>query len=127
MTDQTFPETKYWGKKNKPGGALAVHKQLLPDGFPQKLSPDASLKLCDHAPGGFQWGYTGSGPAQLALAILFDVTGNPELSLSLYQDFKFDVVASWGDEWEMTSREILEWISKERSRELHKAAASSQN
>ena len=127
MTDHTFPETKYWGKKTRRGGNQIVYKRLLPNGWEQKLSPDASLKLRDHSPDGFQWGNNGSSPAQLALALLLDVTGNPELSLSHYQDFKFDVVASWGDEWEITSWEILEWISEERSRELHKAVASSQN
>lgn len=30
------------------------------------------LDLYDHSPTGFEWGYSGSGPAQLALAILAD-------------------------------------------------------
>ena len=34
------------------------------------LDPKASLKVANHSPTGFAWGYSGSGPTQLALAIL---------------------------------------------------------
>lgn len=36
---------------------------------------DPKLKLVNHSPTGFSWGYGGSGPAQLALAILADHFG----------------------------------------------------
>lgn len=36
----------------------------------QTLSPDKSQKVWNHSPDGFNWGYGGSGPAQLALALL---------------------------------------------------------
>lgn len=36
----------------------------------RKLNPRNDL--CNHSPDGFEWGYGGSGPAQLALAILVD-------------------------------------------------------
>lgn len=58
------------------------------------LSPTASQKLRNHSPDGFNWGYGGSGPAQLALAILL-VYMVAEEALSIYQDFKFKVVAGW--------------------------------
>jgi len=51
--------------------------------------------LCDHSPTGFAWGYGGSGPAQLALAILADVYDD-EFALANYQQFKWDVVAKFG-------------------------------
>jgi hypothetical protein len=41
----------------------------------------------------FAWGYGGSGPAQLALAILADFLENDEMALKLYQKFKFHVIA----------------------------------
>jgi hypothetical protein len=41
---------------------------VLVDGV--KLDPKPSQKLRNHSPDGFAWGYPGSGPAQLALAIL---------------------------------------------------------
>lgn len=63
-------------------GSLVVTK----DG--KALSPKPSQKLFDHSPDGFQWGYGGSGPAQLALALLLDVIGDGGLSVRLHQDFK---------------------------------------
>lgn len=123
----THPETRYWGKRISRPGALPVYKQLLPDGETTELSPAASQKLRNHSPDGFNFGYGGSGPAQLALALLLDVTGNPELAQSCYQDFKFHYVASWGEAWSITSREILEWIGKFRSLELGKNVLISRN
>lgn len=53
------------------------------------LDPKPSQKVCNHSPDGFNWGYGGSGPAQLALAIKLKLTGKPDG----YQNFKFDFVA----------------------------------
>ena len=36
------------------------------------------LDLQNHSPDGFEWGYGGSGPSQLALAILADCLGDDE-------------------------------------------------
>lgn len=127
MTEKTYPETRYSGKRVSAGGGQPVYKQLLPDGKRTELSPAASLLLRDHSPDGFQWGYGGSGPAQLALALLLDVTGNPALVQDHYQDFKFEVVASWGEEWKITSQEILDFISKCRALELQQTVAFSKN
>lgn len=54
----------------------------------KKLSPAKSLARRNHSPDGFNWGYAGSGPAQLALAICI------ELDLDKYQNFKFDHIAT---------------------------------
>ncbi len=51
------------------------------------------LDLATHSPTGFEWGYSGSGPAQLALALLADALGDEEQALALYQSFKWQVVA----------------------------------
>jgi len=53
---------------------------------------DRRGELRNHSPNGFAWGYDGSGPAQLALAMLADLFGD-ETALEEYQAFKFDVVA----------------------------------
>lgn len=76
------------------------------------LSPERSQKLWNHSPDGFQWGYGGSGPAQLALALLLDATGDSELAVRLHQLFKWVFVAKWGDQWEITTEEIKDWIQK---------------
>lgn len=69
-----------------------------------------SLEICNHSPSGFNWGYGGSGPAQLALAILFDLTGDKELSYALHQRFKRDFVSKWTERWFITEADIRSWI-----------------
>lgn len=54
---------------------------------------DPRYDLVNHSPTGFAWHYEGSGPAQLALAILADVAGEA-IALAHYQDFKRDVIAA---------------------------------
>lgn len=79
----------------------------------RELSTDASLKLFNHSPTGFEWGYGGSGPAQLALAILLDFTRDPVESLKLHQSFKFMVIAGLEkDEWLLTEAQITTAIGK---------------
>lgn len=58
------------------------------------LDQGPSLKIRNHSPDGFNWGYGGSGPAQLSLAILMKYLP-VEYALELYQDFKFSVVGKW--------------------------------
>lgn len=45
-----------------------------------------------HSPDGFEWGYGGSGPAELAKDILWDFLGE-QPSPQLYQQFKWDLIA----------------------------------
>ena len=58
------------------------------------LRPDKSQKIHNHSPDGFNWGYGGSGPAQLALAILLKYLPVDD-AMDYYQAFKFSVVATW--------------------------------
>jgi hypothetical protein len=55
----------------------------------KRLDPGPSQKAYNHSPDGFNWGYGGSGPAQLALAITLKLTGQ----VHGYQDFKWAVIA----------------------------------
>jgi hypothetical protein len=79
------------------------------------LMPGPSQQLYNHS-SDFNWGYGGSGPAQLALALLLDVTGDPDLSVKLHQHFKWQVVAGWGDSWQITSDEVKKWVATEISK-----------
>src|SRR4051812_13258550 len=56
------------------------------------LSEKESQLMRNHSPDGFNWGYGGSGPAQLALAILLR-TMEVDDAMRLYQSFKFRVIA----------------------------------
>lgn len=76
---------------------------------------DPRLDLRNHSPSGFEWGYAGSGPAQLALAILADHLGDGSKALSLYQDFKFAVIARLPREgWTLTSEQIQQAVESLR-------------
>ena len=67
--------------------------------------------LWEHSPTGFEWGYGGSGPAQLALALLADHLGDDELAVALHQDFKWAVVSKLSrPTWTLTSDQIEEAV-----------------
>jgi len=74
------------------------------------------LDLWNHSPTGFEWGYAGSGPAQLALAIVGDHTGDDEQALNLYQRFKWAVVVELprNRRWTLTSRDIDQALERIR-------------
>lgn len=64
------------------------------------------LNLRNHSPTGFEWGYMGSGPAQLSLAILDDLFGSA-FALKHYMRFKFEVVGKLRREgWTLTEETI---------------------
>lgn len=62
------------------------------DGKP--LDPGPSQRVFNHSPDGFAWGYGGSGPAQLALALLLAAGIPAETATRLHQGFKNDHVAN---------------------------------
>ena len=75
----------------------------------QPLNP--RLDLWNHSPSGFEWGYPGSGPAQLALALLADCLGDDQEAVELHQDFKSAVVAGLSKVgWTLTEQEIRDTI-----------------
>lgn len=78
------------------------------------FSPARSLKVWNHSPTGFAWGYSGSGPAQLALALLLDVLDNDDRAVRLHQRFKSRVIARlpMDDPWELTSEQIMEHVKQ---------------
>lgn len=72
----------------------------------------ASLAVRNHSPTGPEWGYNGSGPAQLALAILLALT-NRETAERRYQEFKDDVIARIADaEWSLPLRDVRQWLER---------------
>jgi len=75
------------------------------DGNGERKPLNPRQELRNHSPTGFEWGYGGSGPAQLALAILAE--RNDDAALNLYQDFKWACIAQIrGANWSLSSEEI---------------------
>jgi hypothetical protein len=72
-----------------------------------------------HSPCGFEWGYRGSGPADLARCILIDHLEDPDPPPVLYQRFMTEVIAGiGGDPWVLTAKDIATWLGRVlRSRE----------
>lgn len=69
------------------------------------LNPRFDLRR--HSPDGFNWGYGGSGPAQLALALCADVLNDDERARNVYQQFKFQVVAALDPDADWTLSEVV--------------------
>lgn len=59
----------------------------------KELLPKRSQKVRNHSPDGFLWGYGGSGPAQLSLAICIELFGEVAAQ-KIYQDFKFRLIGN---------------------------------
>lgn len=64
--------------------------ELRVDG--KTIFPFESQKVYNHSPTGFEIGYSGSGPSQLALAIMLDLYGQT-IALKHYVDFKWKFIA----------------------------------
>lgn len=61
------------------------------------VGPDGQLTplrhRVHHSPSGMEWGYAGSGPADLAYSMLADYLQDPDPHPALYQQFKHDLIA----------------------------------
>jgi len=90
-----------------------VHR---PDKVRYQLRPGRSLKIVNHSPTGFEWGYGGSGPAQLALSILLDITGDREVACSHYQQFKWDFIEPATEAgFTLTEPQIHDWLKSRQT------------
>ena len=90
------------------------HATVTIDGRP--IDWKASLALCNHSPTGIEWGYLGSGPAQLALALLLQIA-DEATALRFYQHFKDGVIARIAaDRWALTITDVLDWLKLSRGR-----------
>lgn len=97
--------TTYSGVRTPSGCAVTFEG----DDFPPHTLP-LRLDLVNHSPDGFGWGYGGSAPAQLAVALLAHHLGDDH-AMELYQRFKWDVITKLqGDRWSMTDDDIRSWM-----------------
>lgn len=110
----------YVGRAGGPGRTTVVRANPVMGGTElTALRPRHDLR--NHSPDGFAWGYGGSGPAQLALAILADATGSDELALQHYQEFKRRVIARlpMDEGFELERRDVMRVVD-----ELEKEASA---
>ena len=71
--------------------------------------------LVNHSPDGFEWGYGGSGPSQLAFAIIYQETGNLKTARNCYQQFKREIIQNFKhDSWVLREGVVDEWLSELR-------------
>lgn len=95
---------RYLGTRTEQAGPGTVMVMDDPAETHRSRYLDPRHDLRNHSPDGFQWGYAGSGPAQLALALLADALGNDAVAVCFYQRFKANVIARiTGDTWEMSA------------------------
>ena len=73
-----------------------------------------------HSPDGFQWGYGGSGPADLALSILHDCFLNTVLIEKHYQTFKREFIEPVDRQLYIKESDILLWMSEQEGEEKEK-------
>ena len=105
----------YEGKRTAAGPVVTVRYGIEAS----RLPLDPRFDLRNHSPDGFNWGYGGSGPAQLALALLADALRNDHYAQLWYQDFKFQVVAAWlCDDFVISDEEIKNWFMAAAKKEL---------
>ena len=108
---------KTYAGKREPGTAgpamvTVTDDRGTPDKPPITKALDPRFDLRSHSPDGFQWGYSGSGPAQLALALCADVLGDDARARRVYQRVKAQIIAPLDDdEWTMTEHKVRDAIA----------------
>jgi hypothetical protein len=105
-------------------GEIRDVDRVVTNGSGRVLDLETSLKVVNHSPTGFCWGYAGSGPAQLALAILLDYLSDRSYALLIYQEFKSKVIARlpMDEDFILTDLEIENAIT-----EINLAMATTEN
>ena len=97
--------TRYTGHRKRGGG---TDFRVTEPGKP----PEALKHRARHSPTGMEWGYAGSGPADLALSLLWDYAGR-QAADQHYQQFKHQVIASLDQktDWEIEAAFIEGWLT----------------
>jgi hypothetical protein len=90
----------------------------------REVYPERSLRVRNLNPDGFSWGDSGSGSAQLALALLLELT-REALALLWYEDVQSHIVARLArDDFVIDSQEIVDCIVNEVKAEFMSEARS---
>lgn len=79
-----------------------------------RTSQHALKHVVRHSPTGLEWGYMGSGPADLANSILSDTIGHMAngVAPAMYQAFKHDVIAKLPqDGFRLRQEDVFAWLN----------------
>ena len=96
--------TVYRGRRD-PTAPVGDEVEVTVNGEPL----DCRYDLLSASPAGFQFGHGGSGPAQLAIAMLADALGD-EFACEHYQQFKREVVSKLPEQgWTLTKQDLNAW------------------
>jgi hypothetical protein len=126
--DPTGPKGEKHEDLSWPSHPRRCSVEVREDGRPPRFL-DPRLDLWNHSPTGFEWGYLGSGPAQLALAMLADFLADDAHATALHQEFKWDHISPIaGDEFCISGDDLERWCRRRderiRDRKQPPAAAS---
>lgn len=118
LSSPRLGDRTYRGERGADGTSRVwIETKSGQDDPPERSDLDLHLEVRAHSPTGFAWGYGGSGPAQLALALLVDALGEREMAERHYQQFKRAHVAQWGEQWSITAEEIQFFVLSQVTRE----------
>lgn len=121
---------RFVGYRRSDDVAQVSVEQTTMGGRPRRVPLGKYLSIINHSPAGHEWGYGGSGPSQLAVAILANVTRDHHLALAAHQDFKRDIIARLPrdaslhdragtarltgrpiEEWCLDEAQVREWVA----------------
>lgn len=90
-----------------------------------EIDPVISQAILNHSPDGFWIGYGGLGPAQTALAILYEVTRDHNLALRWHQEFKWEFIATLQADINFKiNMDVTEWLKGKVQSESEQAVRS---
>lgn len=108
VPQQPKPLKVYEGKRHDNGVTVVVAVIDAAGNLKNARALPTRLDLRNHSPDGFEWGYGGSGPSQLALALCAHALDDGPRALRVYQHFKWQHVAKFPQAgWRLTDEQIV--------------------
>lgn len=79
------------------------------------LDLNISREIKDYGADSPEWGYFGAGPSQTSVAVLYDITGDKELTLKYHQDFKYEYIAQFDqNSFILLESQVWSWLDSHR-------------
>lgn len=95
----------YQGRRTIDGLVVTVDGKPLPEHYEVKRFTKY----------GFEWTYEGESPQQLALAIIYDYTGDMDRAVVLAEPFMKAVVANLDNDWVLSGDEVGRFVAGKAS------------